>query len=159
MDERSSRAGGYVPFSPRVIAGGLPLDVGAFRLKPYQVSCPPAQFEPRRFAGDLAVLRAALPDRRPPAPGLPGVGFVIRHQGPTADYLVLAWWDRENELPIRVWLHDGGAWRTARDGESVCVWDLEIVWYERNAWIETGLSGRPLAITVPEYLSRRFQPR
>jgi len=60
-------------------------------------------------------------------------------------YTVLCWWDRENELPIRVWVaeQDGGApvWRTARDSESVCVWDLEVIWEERQAYVETVLGG------------------
>ena len=32
-------------------------------------------------------------------------------------------------------------WRKAVEGESICAWDLEIIWEERQAWIETMLTG------------------
>ena len=73
------------------------------------------------------------------ASGRPGLGFVVCHQGCTGDYIVLSWWDRENELPIRVFVREGESWRPARDSESVCVWDLEVIWHERCAYVETML--------------------
>lgn len=68
----------------------------------------------------------------------PGVGFVIRHEGATARYLVLCWWDNENELPMRIWVQptDGSTcWRRAGLRESVCVWDLAVIEHERRAYI------------------------
>lgn len=44
-------------------------------------------------------------------------------------------------MPTRVFLRDRGNWRPARDGESFCVWDLEIMWHERCAYIRTMLVG------------------
>ena len=74
--------------------------------------------------------------------GRPGLGFLIAHQGRAENYLILAWWSNENELPIRVWVRrEGKDWRPAVEGESVCVWDLEVVWEERQAWIATMMSG------------------
>ena len=72
------------------------------------------------------------------------MGFVIEHQAIGIDYLVLAWWDRENELPLRIFVRERdaqAAWRTARGGESVCVWDLEVIGAERDAYIATVLDG------------------
>jgi hypothetical protein len=85
----------------------------------------------------------ALPEPDPAA-GRPGLGILIAHQGLTGDYTVLAWWDSENELPIRVWVRRDGesdrGWRPAQGGESVCVWDLEILAAERDAWVDTMMS-------------------
>jgi len=83
----------------------------------------------------------ALPEPDEPH-GRPGLGFLIAHQGRTGDYVVAAWWDHENELPLRVLVRRGrtGRWRRARRGESFCVWDLEVIWAERRAWIDTMLS-------------------
>lgn len=76
------------------------------------------------------------------------------HRGRDVDYVVQAWWDRENELPVRVYVRDDGPWRAARNGESFCVWDLEIMNHERNAYVETVLSGEA---NGPEaYLGRIF---
>jgi hypothetical protein len=88
---------------------------------------------------------AALP--RPARSAVrPGIGFAIEHHGRGMDYFVLAWWDRENELPIRIWVrtHDAQAmWRPARESESVCVWDLQVLTFERNAFVDTLLAGTP----------------
>lgn len=146
----------YTAFAPRTVGGGVPRTYGRYALKVYTIAYPPHAFDPSRFAGVDSVVNAALPSGAPEDAGRPHVGFVIQHQGLTGDYLVLAWWDRENELPLRVWVRDHGSWRPARESESICVWDLEIIWFERNLWIETALSGRPLAEALPEYVSRRF---
>ncbi|MBV9437233.1 MAG: hypothetical protein JOZ44_14340 [Acidobacteria bacterium] len=89
-----------------------------------------------------------LPEERDE--GCPGVGFIIKHHGATADYVVLAWWANENELPTRVFVTDPqtGRWRPAND-ESFCVWDLEIMWRERNHYIRTMLGGKS---DVAQYL-------
>lgn len=57
---------------------------------------------------------------------------------------MLCWWDRENELPIRVFVrqHDGSPWRPAQGSESVCVWDLQVICFERDAYVHTVMAGR-----------------
>jgi len=93
------------------------------------------------------------------ATGRPGLAFLIAHAGRDIWYSVLCWWDRENELPIRIWVAErdsSGAprWREARGAESVCVWDLEVIWHERQAYVETVLSSRALGDSEAEYLAR-----
>jgi hypothetical protein len=34
-------------------------------------------------------------------------------------------------------------WRPAAGGESFCVWDLRVIWWEREAYVTTVLAGRP----------------
>lgn len=73
----------------------------------------------------------------------PGVGFVIEHRGAGADYVVLGWWDRENELPVRIMVRDqqpGSNWRPAGPSESFCVWDLQVIAFERDAYVTTMLA-------------------
>jgi hypothetical protein len=95
-----------------------------------------------------------------PAPdleaGRPGLGFFIAHQGRTGDYAVLGWWNRENELPLKISVRRdrNEPWRPAAEGESICIWDLEVIWEERQAWIETMLS--PAGPNGEAYLSRVF---
>jgi len=88
-----------------------------------------------------------------------GVGFLIAHQGRGANYAVLAWWDSENELPIRVAVrrHDErGGWRPARGRESICVWDLQVLAFERRAYVETILASDDLAAATDAYLERHL---
>ena len=109
----------------------------AWRVKQYSIAAGDS-FDESAFEECWRIASGALPlpatdDRRP------GIGFVIHHEGATARYFVLCWWDNENELPIRVWVQptDGSsAWRRAGERESVCVWDLEIIESERRAYIE-----------------------
>jgi hypothetical protein len=69
-----------------------------------------------------------------------------------------AWWSNENELPIRAWVRrEGEDWRPAIEGESVCVWDLEVVWEERQAWIATMMSGPARPDDYLAHVPTRFQ--
>lgn len=88
----------------------------------------------------------------------PGVGFIICHQGRDWHYLVVSWWNNENELVIEVYVKKIGEennWRKAEQGQSICVWDLEIIWFERNSFIETILS-KPNSPDVEAYLGHKL---
>lgn len=91
-----------------------------------------------------------------------GVGFLIAHQGRTANYAVLCWWDHENELPIKIAVRrpeERGGWRPARGRESICVWDLEVIAFERQAYIATILAGGASEAAAEEYLARSLRLR
>jgi hypothetical protein len=119
---------------------------GGWCIKRYAITVAGAALDRDRFADPTAMAHAELPI---PAIGAhrPGLGFTIAHQGAGADYLVLCWWDRDNELPIRIWVsapgREGGRWSPARGAESVCVWDLGIVWFERQAFVRTMIGPSP----------------
>lgn len=96
------------------------------------------------WAPALALAEAALPNALDA--GCPGVGFLILHRGHGADYVVLGWWARQNELPLRVFVRYPGTpdatWRAAHGDESICVWDLEVIARERDAYVASWLTGR-----------------
>jgi hypothetical protein len=142
------------PYAPRPIR---PLGVrthAGWLVKAYGITFGAAALDPARFVGGEALALAALPDP-PRTDGRPGVGFLILHQGRTGDYAVLGWWDNENELPLRVFVRppDGG-WRPARGGESACVWDLQVIAFERDAYVATVLAADAPADPVAAYLGR-----
>jgi len=124
------------PYSPRVIRFSGLRNFGGWTLKLYSVLFGAGPMNWAEFEPGLRLAESALPepdDER----GRPGLGFIIAHQGRTADYIVLGWWSNENELPLRVWVRRSRTepWRPAIEGESICVWDLEVIWAERQAWI------------------------
>ena len=142
----------YVPRPVRTLGLGQPC---GYRIKRYAITFGGGPFREADFGDGMRLAFEALPH---PAvtTARPGVGFAIAHQGNGADYTVLGWWDNENELPLRVVVRPqtpDGAWRPARDGESVCVWDLEVIGFERQAYVETVLSGG----TVEDYLQRTME--
>ncbi len=152
--ETAAAAPAMRPFEPRPVRFHGLRRHGGWKLKVYSITAvgPPPDWQ--EFEPGAALALAALPPPAPPA--RPGAGFLIGHRGRTERYVVLAWWDRENELPARVFVAgERGGWRPARDGESFCVWDLEVFWFERQAWVDTvlapGGAGR-----LEEYLERHL---
>lgn len=89
----------------------------------------------------------------------PGLAFIVEHRGADADYIVLCWWDRENELPTRLFVrdqHGEGDWHEATGGESFCVWDLQVISFERNAYVGTLLAEGADETAVDAYLAMRL---
>jgi len=127
------------PFAPRRTRLLGVVEHAGWRLKRYAIVHGDGPFDEPRFAGGRALALGALPAEAV-APERPGIGILIEHQGNDADYAVLAWWDRENELPLRVFVRDGELWRPARGAESICVWDLEVLGTERDAYVRTVLA-------------------
>ena len=144
------------PFAPRRVRSHGTRETNGWRLKVYSISYDGAPPDWLVFEPSLLLADAALPAPAQ-APGRAGLGFVIAHSGRGMWYTVLCWWDRENELPIRVWVAEQNgaapAWRAARESESVCVWDLDVIWQERQAYVETVLAA-PNDATDQAYLAR-----
>jgi hypothetical protein len=135
------------PYAARNIQFLRQLRQGAWRVKLYSIALDQPVVDEDRFAPGLERALRALPELAR-TPGRPGVAFCILHQGRGADYVVLGWWDRENELPLRIYVKtpEDATWRPARGSESVCVWDLEVIAFERDAYITTVLAMPPAPI-------------
>ena len=146
----------YEPYRERAIAFRGVREAGGHRIKVYSIVHGGGAFEPDRFEAGLRQAFEALP-RPARAGGRPGIGFAIAHQGRGANYVVLAWWDRENELPTKVFVAEQGEWHAAADNESFCVWDLEVFGHEREAYIGTVLAGE-VAEGAERYLALTYRP-
>jgi hypothetical protein len=109
-----------------------------------------------RVARGLA--RACLP--RPAAgEGRYGVGFLGVHQGRGANLVFVDWWADANELhhhvftapPERPLLFED----VTGSGLAACVWDLAVIGFERQAWINSVLID-PGEAGIDDYLACRF---
>jgi hypothetical protein len=153
----SMSTAGYRAYAPRPIRPLGVVELHGFQLKRYWIDleCAPAP-DSSEWSGAIALAAAFLPTT--PDPARPQLGFLILHRGRGADYLVLGWWAHENELPMRVVVRYPGtvdvAWRAARGEESVCVWDLDVIAFEREAYVSTLLSGADPAAMRQAYLER-----
>jgi hypothetical protein len=131
------------PYAPRPTAYLGLLDRNGWRIRSWFIHHPDAAPDMGRFslvvdeAVGAALPQPAVTDRRP------GAAVLIAHQGKAVDYLVLGWWDNENELPLRVWVDTGLGWRAAEGSESICVWDLEVLWRERERYVAHVLAADP----------------
>ena len=75
-----------------------------------------------------------------------GVGFLIIHQGLMANWILLDWWEHNDIIHHLVFSSpsDNPNNITAVTDHSImaCVYELEIIEFERRAWIDTILSNK-----------------
>lgn len=145
-------------FAPRPIRFLDLIQRDGWSIKRYAITDGPDPLDEAVYADGLERAFAALPTPAMTA-HRPGVGFVICHQGRVRHYLVMSWWDNENELPQHVYVRprDGEAshqWRRATGSESICVWDLQIINFERDAYVRHVLT--PASPDLRAYLAARF---
>jgi hypothetical protein len=129
-----------------------------WRLKVYGIS----RHHQRPPAALIAAAKRIAAHRLPPDcdhDGAHGVGFLAVHEGRDANFVFVNWWNRESELQRHVYraarenpeaLHDVTA-----TGSSGTVWDLQILWFERNAWVEKVLAN-PRGPDIEMYLKKRL---
>ncbi|NNU59213.1 hypothetical protein [Ochrobactrum soli] len=80
-------------------------------------------------------------------------GFAILHQGEESLWLLLHWWLEGGIATEMLWqseLGDEIEFMPAQPLLMACVWELGIIDFERRAWMETAMSGKPIA----DYLAR-----
>ena len=81
------------------------------------------------------------------------VGFTIAHDAASAGLGLVYWWANDNEIHMRAFASpkdDPGALEPADGSGMACVWELEVIDFERRAWLEDVLK----AGDVERYLSR-----
>src|SRR4051812_10346613 len=139
-------------YAPRPTSFLELLERDGWRMKLYAITYGPAPLDRAIYDEALAIALANLP--RPAATmHRPGVGFIICHQGRGWHYLVVNWWDNENELPQHVYVRPiepaaprpaertmTGGWQLATETQAICVWDLQLIARERDAYVDHVLS-------------------
>jgi hypothetical protein len=90
-----------------------------------------------------------------------GVGFLGVHDGRGENQVFLDRWINENELMHAYWVspkHDPERLLVpdVTDHNSVCVWDLAVQCFEREAWLECVLAN-PRGPDLDAYLTRRIR--
>jgi hypothetical protein len=88
-----------------------------------------------------------------------GVGFLGVHDGRDASFLFLDFWTDENELRHHVYVSPTVCPEQVQyvtpTGLAACVWDLRVLCFERQAWIDTVLAN-PAGPDLEQYLARRL---
>ncbi len=84
-----------------------------------------------------------------------GAGFAVLHEGDEGRWLLLHWWVAGGIATRRLWRSDlvpNGQFVEADPLLMACVWELELIDFERRAWMRTAMAGKP----VSEYTADRF---
>lgn len=131
---------------------------GAWRLKLYSITYQRPALRPGLVETAKALARARLAES---ASGKQhyGVGFVGIHDGRGAIFIFVDFWADENELHHHVYVAPGDqpdqfTYRTPT-GLTACVWDLRVLCFERQAWIDTVLAN-PAGPNLQQYLARQL---
>jgi hypothetical protein len=149
-------------YSPRLVKALPPLDVCGRALKAYAMYA-----EPERSATlpapEWLQHQAASVLREPPHEGDHPAGFLILHYGVDGDYLLVSQWYDANMLKhwVRGSVADAGGNTTfaplAQHDLIACVWELEVIKFERDAWVNTVLAhGKLDRTSLDAYLTTTF---
>lgn len=145
------------PFAPRPTHFREIFEYNGWRFKVYKIIYGTSPLDWQQYQQAIEIASKEFPqptvtDKRP------GVGFIICHQGRGWHYLVVCWWDNENELITKILVQkidEKNKWQKATSVQSICVWDLEIIWFERNAYVGTVLSNSD-SPDIETYLKSHF---
>ena len=111
---------------------------GAWRLKLYTIATHGQTARPEFVQETLRRVPAVFPQ---PAQGdgRHGIGFMIAHDALTACIAIYYWWQSFNELHQRIYVgprEDPRAMTQLANQTAGCVWELEVIDFERRAWLQ-----------------------
>ena len=90
------------------------------------------------------------------------VGFVTIHIAEQFNQIIIDWWANENELRHQVYKSTPGNkqdfTKITASGEAFCIWELRVIGFEREAWLEHVIHANPLLSNEIEeaYLSEEL---
>jgi hypothetical protein len=91
-------------------------------------------------------------------PGHYGVGFISVHQGKSYDFVTVGYWNYTTELRHQTYMRPSSADLTLEaltaSELSSDVWDIRLLAFEREAWVEVLTSENP---QVEIYLSKQLR--
>jgi hypothetical protein len=127
-------------------------------VKIYGISSPGEFPEPEFVEKAKELARRTLP-----LPALTGerygTAFVTIHRAAMFNQIIFDWWERVNELRHRVFKAEPEQPASFREitasGEAFCVWELRVIAFERDAWVEKVLMN-PNQNGLEEYLNSQL---
>ncbi len=150
-------------YTPRLVRTLPPVRAHGRVLKAYAMFARPAERD-RVPSPDWLAEQAAAVLEGPAGPGDHEAGFLMLHAGMERDYLLVSqWYDADM---LKHWVRgvevDAEGRTTLVPLEQrqlvACVWELEVVAFERDAWVTTVmLRGRLDRETLDDYLATTFE--
>lgn len=144
------------PYQPRTIRFVELWDEAGWRVKVYSLTHATKTLDPALLEASKRAARGLLPQ---PAvtPTHYGVGFMGMHQGRSYDFVTVAWWAYDTELYSQTLMRASSqsyALSPVAAAElSSDVWDIKLLAFERDAWVEEVLY-RPDEAALTRYLAR-----
>jgi hypothetical protein len=145
------------PYKPRHVRFIRREDVEGWQVKLYGIAVNGQEPRPEFVAATRDLAAQVLP-QPPSGEDHYGVGFAIAHDARAVGIALVYWWKSENELHQRIYVSpkdDPTAFTAVENQPAGCVWELEVVNFERLAWLEDVLSN-PAGPDIDSYLERSF---
>ena len=86
------------------------------------------------------------------------VGYIIYHKGFDSNYIVISWWAHENMLQMFAFASsrkEPDNFKLVDNGLNICVWDMLIHAFERNAFVNHILK-HPNSPKIKNYLNEIY---
>lgn len=87
-------------------------------------------------------------------------GTLILHEGKEGCFAIICWWAGENMLQLFTYLarnEKPGIFELISDkGIVCCVWEMEVLWFERNAWVEEVMKQKDNPQALENYLNKHM---
>lgn len=87
------------------------------------------------------------------------IAILIVHEVKEGVMGIISRWIDENMLQTYVYLFDEKTKEFelfSQNGITTCIWELQVLWFERNAWVEYVLLKGMQKDNIKEYLSQKF---
>ena len=127
----------YAPRSTRFI--GI-LAHGDWKIKCYGISCKAENVSDTHIAFAKENLEKWLSQSKITRLATYNLATLILHEGREGIFYIINWWIDENMLQQFVYLANYNSpselQLVSDKGIITCVWEMEILWFERNAWVE-----------------------
>jgi len=129
-----------------------------WKLKVYGIAYRRAFPRPELVQAAKRIAQSHLQQAVSPGQGY-GVGFLGVHDGRGANFVFLDYWADENELHHHVYISPSDQPAQLKyatpSGLIACVWDLRVLCFERQAWLDTVLAN-PGGPDLEAYLARHL---
>ncbi|WP_201313785.1 hypothetical protein [Dyella sp. EPa41] len=140
-------------FRPRRIEH-LPIDTDTDGVKLYTITPGNEAVSASVYLPRLELMKQARPVSWSDMPA-----FAIFHDGASARYLTLGWWGNDNEMFIAVATQAALGWVEDLGRYSFCLWDMEVMWHERQAFVKHMYGMRAdLAAYRGDFLAQAWPP-
>lgn len=147
-------------YSRRCVTARPVVCVAQLHIKPYEIHLAETSATRLRDVDWQALLSAMLPVA--PGRGDEAAGFAIAHYARDGNYLLASTWYERNMLKhgVRALHAVGTSWTIAPLADAAimaCVWEMQIMAFERDAWVRTMMSGMMRDDSLNDYLECRLR--
>ncbi len=142
MRVSSNRLAGFAKYSERLIRFLGLWEINGWMLKVYGISADRTLNGLETIDSSMLAIGKEMASSvftSEPTTNSYSIGYVIFHEGRLANWIILDWW--ADEIQIRHQLYKSeranpGAFKRVTDNLVACIWELKVIEFERQAWID-----------------------